>query len=220
MAIYKEKTDFGDAYGITIEHDGKTLRLMRVIDGGDPLGENLLGTPYLNCDLNIVDNVEKEYADFENTDNKQCFFWEVEGDVEQSQKNFKAACEHHHKIYGRREGIWENKKENNKKFGNNIENKYFYAAVIDNYKYSKVSMHRFKNFVDFAIWCWEDTIDEDLKNFISVKETKEIDWQEFFEDYYGYTTYYFALDKDGNELDDLEDNNKTLNDYCKKHKLL
>lgn len=101
-----------------------------------------------------------------------------------------------------------------------MEKKNFYAAVIDNYQYSKVSMHRFKNFVDFAIWCWEDTIDEDLKNFISVKETEEIDWQEFFEDYYGYTTYYFALDENGNELEDLEDNNKTLNDYCKKHKLL
>lgn len=101
-----------------------------------------------------------------------------------------------------------------------MEKKNFYAAVIDGYKYSKVSIHRFKNFVDFAIWCWEDTIDEALKNFISVKETEEIDWQEFFEDYYGYTTYYFALDENGNELDDLEDNNKTLNDYCKKHKLL
>lgn len=29
-----------------------------------------------------------------------------------------------------------------------------------------------------------------------------------------------CADEDGNELNDLEDNNKTLNDYCKKHKLL
>lgn len=101
-----------------------------------------------------------------------------------------------------------------------MEKKYFYAAVIDDYQYSRVTSYRFKNFVDFAIWCWEGFIDENLKYFISVKETKEIDWQEFFEDYYGYTTYYFALDENGNELEDLEDNNKTLNDYCKKHKLL
>lgn len=32
--------------------------------------------------------------------------------------------------------------------------------------------------------------------------------------------YQITKDENGNELDDLEDNNKTLNDYCKKHKLL
>jgi hypothetical protein len=216
MAIYKEKTDFGDAYGITIEHDGKTLRLMRVIDGGDPLGENLLGTPYLNCNLNIVDNVEKEYADFENTDNKQCFFWEVEGDREQSQKNFKAACEHYHKIYGHRKGILDEKGI----LKNNKENKYFYAAVIDGYQYSEVSTIRYKNFVDFAIHCMEDCIDDELKKYFKDEDTYFTDYQSFFDDYYGYTSYYFALDENGNELDDEEDNDLTFQNYCKKLNLI
>lgn len=100
------------------------------------------------------------------------------------------------------------------------EKKYFYAAVIDDYKYSRVATYRFKNFVDFAIWCWDDDIEEELKNYIDETEENNIDWQEFFEEYYGYTTYYFALDENGNELEDLEDNNVTLNEYCKKHKLL
>lgn len=101
-----------------------------------------------------------------------------------------------------------------------MEKKCFYAAVIDDYQYSRVTSYRFKNFVDFAIWCLDDDIEEELKNYIDGTEKSSIDWQEFFEEYYGYTTYYFALDENGNELNDLEDNNKTLNDYCKKHKLL
>ena len=105
MGIYKVNTDFGEAYGITIERDGKQLHLMEVVDGGDPLGENLLATPYLNRNLNIIESVEKEYIDFENTDNKQCFFWKVEGNREQSQKNFEVACDHYHKIYGVRKRI-------------------------------------------------------------------------------------------------------------------
>lgn len=100
------------------------------------------------------------------------------------------------------------------------EKTYFYAAVIDGYKYSRATSWRFKNFVDFAIWCLEECIDEELKKYIAANESDEIDWQEFFEDYYGYDVYYFALDEDGNELEDLEDNNVTLNEYCKKHKLL
>ena len=103
MAIYKQD----DAYGISIERDGKVLRLMHVLDGGDPLGENLLGCPYLNVKLETVESVEKEYADFENTDNKQCFFWEVSGNKEESQKNFKAACSHYHEIYGVRGCIFD-----------------------------------------------------------------------------------------------------------------
>lgn len=105
MGIYKVNTNFGDAYGISIECNGKLLRLMKVVDGGNPLGENLLATPYLNCNLNAVESIEKEYIDFENTDNKQCFFWEVEGNREQSQKNFEVACNHYHEVYGIRNGV-------------------------------------------------------------------------------------------------------------------
>ena len=98
--------------------------------------------------------------------------------------------------------------------------KNFYAAVIDAYQYSEVTEERYKNFVDFAINQWgEEEMENQLSNYIEENNT-EVDWQEFFEEYYGYDVYYFALDEDGNELDDLEDNNLTLNDFCKKHKLL
>lgn len=104
MAIYK----YDDAYGIEIEREGKTLQLMYVIDGGDPLGENLLGCPYLNTNLQTVKDCEKEFVDFENTENKECFFWKVSGDSEESQKNFKVACDHYHEIYGIRGCVFDN----------------------------------------------------------------------------------------------------------------
>lgn len=104
MAIYKND----DAYGIEIEREGKTLRLMQVIDGGDPLGENLLACPYLNANLQTVKDNEKEFVDFENTKNEQCFFWEVSGDKEKSQKNFEEACTHYHNLYGIRGCIFDN----------------------------------------------------------------------------------------------------------------
>jgi len=97
-----------------------------------------------------------------------------------------------------------------------MNKKYFYAAVVDDYQYSEVSEHRYKNFVDFIIHCWgdEDTIKE-LKTYLSGDACYSCDWQEFFEEYYGYGVYYFALDEDGNELDDIEDKNITLNEYIK-----
>ena len=98
--------------------------------------------------------------------------------------------------------------------------KCFYAAVIDAYEYSEVTTVRYKNFVDFAISCWgEEEMETQLSNFLEDGDGS-IDWQEFFGDYYGYDTYYFALDEDGNELEDLEDNNVTLNEFCKKHNLI
>lgn len=97
--------------------------------------------------------------------------------------------------------------------------KNFYAAVIDAYQYSEVTEKRYKNFVDFAIAQWgEKGMKNQLHNYID--DETEIDWQEFFDGYYGYDTYYFALDENGNELEDIEDNNVTLNEFCKKHKLL
>ena len=59
-------------------------------------------------------------------------------------------------------------------------------------------------------------------NFVIIFEgdgETEVDWQEFFEEYYGYSTYYFALDENGNELEDIEDDNVTLNEFRKKHNL-
>lgn len=102
-----------------------------------------------------------------------------------------------------------------------MEKKYFYAAVIDAYEYSEVTTVRYKNFVDFAINCWgEETVCEQLRNYLDGDdECDEVDWQDFYDDYYGYTTYYFALDEDGNDLVDLEDNNDTLNNFCREHKL-
>ena len=98
--------------------------------------------------------------------------------------------------------------------------KNFYAAVIDDYQYSEVTEKRYKNFVDFAIEQWgEKTMESQLRNYIEGSSETEVDWQEFFEDYYGYSTYYFALDENGNELEDIEDNNVTLNEFCKKHNL-
>ena len=107
MAIYKEDTNYGSAYGIEIERNGKTLHLMEVVDGGDPLGENLLATPFLNSDLKTVENVENEYIDFEKTDNKRCFFWEVVGNMEETRRNFEIACKHYHEIYGVRDSAFE-----------------------------------------------------------------------------------------------------------------
>lgn len=99
--------------------------------------------------------------------------------------------------------------------------KNFYAAVIDAYQYSEVTEKRYKNFVDFAIAQWgEKEMKNQLRNYIDGDGETEIDWQEFFDEYYGYDTYYFALGEDGAELEDIEDNNVTLNEFCKKHKLL
>ena len=102
-----------------------------------------------------------------------------------------------------------------------MEKKYFYGAVVDGYQYSEVSTVRYKNFVDFVIHCWgdEDTVSE-LKNYLDDDACYAGDWHEFFDEYYGYTTYYFALDEDGNELEDIEDNNTTFNQYCKTHNLI
>lgn len=97
----------------------------------------------------------------------------------------------------------------------------FYAAAIDDYQYSEVTEKRYKNFVDFAIAQWgEEGMENQLRNYIDGSSETEVDWQEFLEGYYGYSTYYFALDENGNELEDIEDNNVTLNEFCKKHKLL
>lgn len=99
--------------------------------------------------------------------------------------------------------------------------KNFYAAVIDAYQYSEITEKRYKNFVDFAIEQWgEDEMEVQLQNYIEGGNKTEIDWQEFFEEYYDYDTYYFALDENGDELEDIEDNNVTLNEFCKKHNLL
>jgi hypothetical protein len=99
--------------------------------------------------------------------------------------------------------------------------KNFYAAVIDAYQYSEVTEKRYKNFVDFAIEQWgEEEAESQLRNYIEWDGKTEIDWQEFFDEYYGYTIYYFALDENGGELEDIEDNNVTLNEFCKKHNLL
>ena len=99
--------------------------------------------------------------------------------------------------------------------------KNFYAAVIDAYQYSEVTEKRYKNFVDFAIEQWGiSEMRAQLKKYIEGSDDTEVDWQEFFEEYYGYDTYYFALDEDGNELEDIEDNNVTLNGFCKKYNLL
>ena len=97
--------------------------------------------------------------------------------------------------------------------------KYFYGAVLDGYQYPEVSTVRYKNFVDYAIHCWKDTIVKDLRNFIG--DDEEIDcWESFFSDYFGYTTYYFAMDEDGNMLKNMEDNDVTLRNFCKEHKLI
>lgn len=98
--------------------------------------------------------------------------------------------------------------------------KNFYAAVIDGYQYSEVTEKRYKNFVDFAIEQWgEEEMENQLSNYIEENIT-EVDYQEFFEGYYGYVVYYFAFDENGDELEDIEDNNVTLNEFCKKHNLL
>ena len=76
--------------------------------------------------------------------------------------------------------------------------KNFYAAVIDDYQYSEVTEKRYKNFVDFAIEQWgEEEMENQLRNYIEGSSETEVDWQEFFEEYYGYSTYYFALDENG-----------------------
>ena len=81
---------------------------MYVLDGGDPLGENLLASPYLNKYRYTVESVEEEYVNFENTDNEQCFFWEVVNNKEESQKNFLEACKHYHDVYGVRRCVFDN----------------------------------------------------------------------------------------------------------------
>ena len=99
--------------------------------------------------------------------------------------------------------------------------KYFYAAVIDAYQYWDVTTTRFKNFVDYAIYCWGDEdMCEQLSNYLEGGDENEVDYLQFLDEYYGYTTYYFAVDEDGNELEDLEDNNVTLNNYIKEHNLI
>ena len=99
--------------------------------------------------------------------------------------------------------------------------KNFYAAVIDAYQYSEVTEKRYKNFVDFAInQLGEEEMKNQLLNYIKGGDETEVDWQEFFEDYYGYDVYYFALDEDGNKLEDMESNNITLNNFCKSHNLI
>ena len=62
-------------------------------------------------------------------------------------------------------------------------------------------------------------MENQLRNYIGGGGETEVDWQEFFEGYYGYITYYFALDENGNELEDIEDNNVTLNEFRKRHNL-
>ena len=100
-----------------------------------------------------------------------------------------------------------------------MEKKNFYAAVIDDYQYSEVTEKRY-NFVDFAIEQWgEKTMESQLRNYIEGSSETEVDWQEFFGGYYGYSTYYFALDENGNELEDIEDDNVILNEFRKKHNL-
>lgn len=99
--------------------------------------------------------------------------------------------------------------------------KHFYAAVIDGYQYSEVTEKRYKNFVDFAIEQWgEKEMESQLRKYIEEGDETEIDWQEFFDEYYGYDTYYFALDENSDKLEDIENNNVTLNGFCKKHNLL
>ena len=98
--------------------------------------------------------------------------------------------------------------------------KNFYAAVIDAYQYSEVTEKRYKNFIDFVIHQWGDEdMENQLSNYIE-ENTTEIDWQEFFEEYYGSDVFYFALDENGDKLEDIEDNNVTLNGFCKKYNLL
>jgi hypothetical protein len=99
--------------------------------------------------------------------------------------------------------------------------KYFYAAVVDGYENGEVTTTRYKNFVDFMINLWGDeTTCEELRKFLDGETTNKIDYIDFFEDYYGYSTYYVAMDEDGNHLPNLEDNDVTLNRYCKEHNLL
>lgn len=99
--------------------------------------------------------------------------------------------------------------------------KNFYAAVIDGYQYSEVTEKRYKNFVDFAIEQWGiSEMCYQLRNYIEGSDNTEADCHNFFEEYYGYNTYYFALDENGNELEDIEDNNVTLNEFCKRFNLL
>ena len=98
--------------------------------------------------------------------------------------------------------------------------KYFYAAVVDANQYSDVTDKRFKNFVDYVIYCWQEDFEDQLKKYLDGNDEEEIDYIEFLNDYYGYTTYYFAMDEDGNDLEDLEDNNVTLNNYIKEHNLI
>ena len=90
--------------------------------------------------------------------------------------------------------------------------KYFYAAVVDAYQYSDVTDKRFKNFVDYVIYCWEEDFEDQLRKYLYGNDEEEIDYIEFLDENYGYTTYYFAMDENGNELEDLEDNNVTMRD--------
>ena len=99
--------------------------------------------------------------------------------------------------------------------------KNFYAAFIDGYRYSEVTEKRYKNFVDFAIEQWgEEKMENQLRNYIEGSDKTEVDCEEFFDEYYGYHTCYFALNENGDELEDIEDNNVTLDEFCKKHNLL
>ena len=99
-----------------------------------------------------------------------------------------------------------------------MEKKNFYVAVVDGYEYYEITEKRYKNFVDFMIEQWGDDLELELENYIGDDYTG-VDWQEFFEEYYGYETHYVAIDEDQNELENLEDNNLTLNNYCKEHNL-
>jgi len=99
-----------------------------------------------------------------------------------------------------------------------MEKKNFYVAIVDGYDYYEITTNRYKNFVDFMIAQWGDELEKELKKYITDGDTG-VDWVEFFDEYYGYTTYYVAIDEDQNELEDLEDNNATLNNYCNEHNL-
>lgn len=100
------------------------------------------------------------------------------------------------------------------------QKKYFYAAVVDDCQYNEVSTVRYKNFVDYMIHEWGvDEMVEQLDHYID-DDAEEIDYQEFFEEYYGYPIYYFAMDEDGNGLDNIGSNNNTLNLFCKEHNLI
>lgn len=105
LCLYKDTDSKWGSFGIEKVVPGKTFRLFQVIDNGDPLGQTLVATPYLNCDMETVENKMENLVDPDEGVSDDCFFWEVEGDDKQSQENFRRACEHYRTVYGVRGGI-------------------------------------------------------------------------------------------------------------------